>query len=381
LGDRFSRRTVMLYADCLRTVAQAAMALLFVAGHPPLWALLVLAGAGGLGEAVFRPSFDGLVPSLVSRENLQEANVLVGLVQSVASVAGPALAGLLVVVSSPAVVLLIDALTYLLSIVSLLLLRVPATHLAAPASVLQDLRAGWGLFWSRTWLWTVTVQFTFFNLIVWAPYLVLGPESAERYYGGAGDWGIVVGLYGAGSIVGGLLLIGRRPSRPLVVTTVVTFLWAAPSAALAVRAPLWLVCLAVVLAGIANSVFNGLWMTVIHQHIPVDSMSRVMSFVTFGAYSIAPLGLALAGPLAESTSITTVLAVGVGWQVVANSIVLMLPAVRRLPGERGSASQEAIEDVLEGAAAPARQSGPVSADQTGNHEDSDSIATYPSVGP
>lgn len=84
-----------------------------------------------------------------------------------------------------------------------------------------------------------------------------------------------------------------------MVTTVITFLWAAPSAALAVRAPLWTVCAAAAVAGIAMSVFEGLWMTVIQQRIPTESISRVMSFVPFGAYSIGPLGLALAGPIAE----------------------------------------------------------------------------------
>jgi MFS family permease len=333
IGDRLSRRTVMLYSDLLRTGTQAGLAVLFVVGHPPLWPLLLLAALGGLGEAIFRPSFDGLVPLLVSREHLQEANVLVGLTLSIGSVAGPALAGLLVAVTSPAVVLFIDAGTYLLSVVSLLLLRISWTRPAAATSLLHDLQDGWTLFWNHTWLWTVTLQFTFFNLIVWAPYLVLGPSLADRSYGGAGNWGLVLGLYGAGSVVGGLLLIGRRPRRPLVVTTVITFLWAAPSAALAARAPLWLVGAAAAVAGIAMAVFEGLWMTVIHQRIPTESISRVMSFVSFGAYSIGPIGLALAGPIAEWTSISAVLAAGVAWQIVANSVVLAQPAIRRLQGE------------------------------------------------
>ncbi|MFI6768955.1 hypothetical protein [Streptomyces sp. NPDC050355] len=62
----------------------------------------------------------------------------------------------------------------------------------------------------------------------------------------------------------------------------------------------------------------------------MDSLSRVMSYVTFSSYSIGPIGLALAGPLAESTSIGRVLAIGVGWQVLANSVVLIFPAVRNL---------------------------------------------------
>lgn len=331
LGDRLPRRRVMLMADSVRALSQGTLAVLFLAGSAPLWAVLALAACGGVGEALFRPSFDGLVPEIAPKERLSEANSLLGMAYSVASVAGPALAGALVAVTSAATVLLVDALSYLISIGALLMLRVGnRVPDLGNSSMLAELRAGWQAFSAHTWLWTVTLQFTLFNLIVWAPYLVLGPVSADRDYGGPEAWGLIVGTFGGGSLLGGLLLLGRRPSRPLVVTTLITFLWAAPSAALAVRAPLWTVCAAALAAGVSSAVFNSLWMTTIQQHVPADSLSRVMSYVTFGAYSVGPIGLALAGPLAEFTSIGLVLAVGVGWQILANSVVLMLPAVRNL---------------------------------------------------
>ncbi|MFJ9774321.1 MFS transporter [Kitasatospora sp. NPDC101157] len=331
LGDRLPRRLVMLTADAVRALSQGTLAVLFLAGPVPLWTVLALAACGGLGEALFRPSFDGLVPQIASKDRLPEANALLGMAQSAAAVGGPAVAGVMVAVTSAAAVLLVDALSYLVSIGALLLLRVGDRGRGlGGGSLPAELRAGWRTFSAHTWLWTVTLQFTLFNLIVWAPYLVLGPVSADRSYGGPEAWGLIVGTFGGGSLLGGLVLLGRRPSRPLVVTTLVTFLWAAPSAALAVRAPLWAVCAAALAAGVSSAVFNSLWMTTIQQHVPADSLSRVMSYVTLGAYSIGPVGLALAGPLAEATSIGLVLAVGVGWQIAANFLVLMSPAVRNL---------------------------------------------------
>ncbi|MFD4607400.1 MFS transporter [Streptomyces sp. NPDC058440] len=355
LGDRLSRRRVMLVADCLRALSQGALAVLFLAGAPPLWIVLALAACGGLGEALFRPSFDGLIPELAPKERLPEANSWLGLAQSAASVGGPALAGVLVAVTSAATVLLLDALSYLVSVGALLALRIgDRAPDSGDSSVVAELRAGWRIFSSYTWLWTVTLQFTLFNLIVWAPYLVLGPVSVDRSYGGSEAWGLILGAFGGGSVLGGLLLLGRRPSRPLVVTTLITFLWAAPSAALAVRAPLWTVCAAALAAGVSSAVFNSLWMTTIQLHVPADSLSRVMSYVTFGAYSVGPVGLALAGPLAESTSIGMVLAVGVGWQIVANSVVLMLPAVRNLRAPKLDPEEQAIANPVErsGTSAP-----------------------------
>jgi MFS family permease len=325
LGDRFPRRFVMLYADSLRACAQGGLAVVFFMGRPSLVLVMVLAALSGLGEAAFSPSFNALVPA----DRLADANAVRGLALSVATVGGPALASVVVAVTSPATLLLIDAISYVPSIAVLLYLRIDEPP-RKPSTVLQDLRSGWRVFWSFPWLWTVTLQFTLFNLIVWGPYLVLGPASAQRYYEGPRTWGVVLAFYGIGAIVGGLLILGRRARRPLVVTTTVTFLWAAPSAAFALHAPLPVLCCATLLGGISSAVFNGLWMTTVQQRVPPEALSRVMAYIAFGAYSVGPIGMALAGPISEVAGIGTMLAIGVGWQLLANSVVLMLPAVRGL---------------------------------------------------
>ncbi|MFI9384661.1 MFS transporter [Kutzneria sp. NPDC052558] len=333
LGDRLPRRLVMLTADSIRAVSQGSVALLFALGHPPLGAVMALAAVGGLSEALFSPSMEGLVPALAPREHLPEANALIGLAQSGATIAGPALAGVLVALVGAPAVLAIDALSYALSVVGLALLKVPSTALGRRDSLLTQLREGWTEFRSRTWLWAVTVQFALFNLLVWAPYLVLGPASAQARYGGAGAWGAMAAGFGAGAMITGLALLGRRPSRPLSVATAVSFAWAAPSACLVAGLPLPVVVAGAVCAGCASATFNTMWSTTIQRQVPAEALSRVNSYVAFGAYALGPIGLALAGVVAGATSIGAVLAVGVGWQVVASAVVLALPSVRGVRSE------------------------------------------------
>jgi MFS family permease len=328
IGDRFPRRLVMVAADCVRGGTQAALAVVLLLGIADLWVLLLLSVLNGIGEAIFTPAYNSLMPSLVPADRLGGANALLNTLNSLANVVGPAAASIAVAFVTPAVVLLLDAASFLPSIGALLLIRVAEVDKKARGSVLDDLRHGWRTFTSRTWLWVITVQFTLFNLVVWAPYLVLGPASAERSYGGAGSWGIVLSLYGAGAVVGGLSLVGRHPSRPLLVATLATFTWIAPSAALASTAPLPVVAGGAFLAGISSAVFNTLFFTTVQRTVPADSLSRVMSYVAFGAYSVGPIGLAVAGPVAEATSISLVLWTGVGWQVVASSVIVTLGAVR-----------------------------------------------------
>lgn len=339
IGDRFPRRWVMLSADCLRVVSQGTLALLFFVADPPLWPLLLLVALNGAGEALFQPSFDGMVPSLVPPADLQDANAVISISRSAARVGGPALAGLLVVVTAPAAVLAIDAVSYFVSIITLLRLRITAPITTAATSLISELRAGWRMFRTHTWLWITTLQFTMFNLIVWAPYLVLGPAAADRSYGGARAWGTIMALYGAGSVLGGLLLLGRRPQRPLVVSSIVAFAWAAPSAALAAGAPLAIVCGGAVAAGVASSVFTTLTNTSVQERVPPEAISRVMSYVALGSYAAGPIGLALAGPIATMSSISAVLAVGVAWQIMANATILLLPSIRNLRQRPDTASK------------------------------------------
>ncbi len=89
LGDRLPRRLIMLCSDWLRALTQGALAVLLLTGSVRLWQLLLLAALGGVGEAFFKPSFDGLVPHVVSPARLPDANTMIGLGNSVAGVAGP----------------------------------------------------------------------------------------------------------------------------------------------------------------------------------------------------------------------------------------------------------------------------------------------------
>jgi hypothetical protein len=80
------------------------------------------------------------------------------------------------------------------------------------------------------------VQFAFFNLITWAPWMLLGPVMGRAYLGGAAVWGAIMGVQGAGAIAAGLLSLGRRPGRPIVVATIGTFCYALPDIPMALHA-------------------------------------------------------------------------------------------------------------------------------------------------
>ena len=214
-ADRFGRRRVMLAADALRCAAQGALAGAVFAGRPALWVFVLLAWSGGTGEAFFTPALDALTVEMAPRGQLGNANALYGLASSATRIAGPALGGVLVALAGSAVVVAADAASYAVSVFALSLLSLPRRQAgqdrAARRTLRRDMAEGWAGFRSRTWLWVMTVQFAFFNLITWAPWMLLGPVAGRAYLGGAAVWGAIMAVQGAGAITAGLLALGRRP--------------------------------------------------------------------------------------------------------------------------------------------------------------------------
>lgn len=334
LADRLGRRLVMLAADLARCAAQTVLAAALTIGHPSLWLFVAAALAVGAGDAFFMPARSGLPVQLVPSARLGDANALLGGAQPAAQVAGPALAGILIAVTSPALVIAVDAGSYAVSALALARLRRDGATEAAgqpTRSMIRELADGWTEFKSHPWLWPQTVQFALFNLVTWGPYLVLGPVLASQYLGGARAWGAILACYGGGAILGGLLALGRRPSRPLLVSTLTTFGFALPPLTLALHLPLPAVAASALAAGLGTAFGDAFDSTVNQRLIPASALSRVGAFTMVGAYAFGPVAFAAAGPVAAALGARTVLAFGAAWSVTMTLAVLTVPAIRHQP--------------------------------------------------
>jgi MFS family permease len=336
VADRLGRRRVMLSADVLRCVAQASLAGALFAGRSPLWLFVLLAWLEGTGEAFFTPALDALTVEISPPDQLGNANALYGLATSAARIAGPAVGGILVALAGPAVVVAADAASFAASVLALSFLRMPEAAGMVRAvrqgrqSLLGDMAEGWAEFRSRTWLWVVTAQFAFFNLITWAPWMLLGPVLGRAYLGGAAVWGAIMAVQGAGAIVAGLLSLGRRPRRPLVIATVGTFCYALPDIPMALHATAPWVATAAFACGAGAALSNTFFGTALQQQVPPGMLARVSSLALFPAYGVGVIGYAIDGPLAGRFGPSAVFGVGAVYGLLSSAAVLALPAVRAL---------------------------------------------------
>jgi predicted MFS family arabinose efflux permease len=329
IADRLGRRPVMLSADVLRCCAQAMLAAALLLGHPPIWLFAVLEAVIGTGSAFFQPALTSLTVEIAPADQLGNANAMLSLARSTTTVAGPALAGLLIATTSPAVAIAADAGSYAVSVLALAALRLAGTA-AARGSMLGDLREGWAEFRGRDWLIATSVQFMLFNLVTWGPYLVLGPVLARQYLGGARAWGVIMSGYGAGAVLGGLLALGRKPRRPVRASAIASFGFAAPPLLLALHAPLPAIAAAALLAGAGSALGGAFQTTAIQQQVPADRLSRVSAIEVAGAYSFGPIAFVAAGPAAALVGARAVLGFGAAWAIACSLGVLAVPGVHRV---------------------------------------------------
>ena len=326
LADRLGRRPVMLVTDVGRAAVMATMASLLVGALPPVWVFAVLAALRGTGDAFFTPALGGLRAEIAAPERLPDANALLGVAQSAAMVIGPALAGTLIAAISPAAVVAVDAGTYAASVLALVLLRVPPASRPA-GTPWRDLADGWAEFRAHSWIWLRTVQWSLLNLFTYAPYLLLGPVLAHDYLGGARVWGIVIGVQALGAAVTGVLLIGRRPSRPVLVSAVATLAVPLPCLMLALHQPSVVVGAAACAAGAGIAAGGTFSDSAMQRQIPAPMLSRITALQVTGAFAPGSLGLALVGPAAEALGSTHVLAFAAAWGLASGVAVCCLPPI------------------------------------------------------
>lgn len=101
VADRVGRRTVMISADLVRLVTQAAIGVMLVSGNATIAEIAISQLLVGAASGFFNPASSGLIPA-VAGERLQQANALRGMAMAAGDIAGPAIAGVLVVTTSPA---------------------------------------------------------------------------------------------------------------------------------------------------------------------------------------------------------------------------------------------------------------------------------------
>jgi MFS family permease len=330
-ADRLPRHHVMVASDLVNGTVQAVTAALLLTGNAQIWQLIVLSALGGTSFAFFFPASTGIVPQTVPTESLQSANAMLRLGLNATRIGGAALAGLIVGLTSPGTGIAVDAASFFVGSLLIGAMHIPSTLYLERRNFFRELKEGWREFVSRTWLWAIVLQFGFVNAVELGAQGVLGPVIAKEHLGGATAWGLLLTASSAGLILGGLLVLRLRPGRILLAATLGFLLTVPFLFGLAIPLPLIALIALAVLGGVGAETFGVLWDTAMQQEIPQEKLSRVSSYDALGSFALIPLGLAVAGPVADALGTREAIFGAAAISLIATLAVLFVKDVRTLP--------------------------------------------------
>lgn len=343
IADRIERKRILIASDVVRLATQAAAGALLVSGNAEIWHLAALAALFGAADSFFSPAFTGLMPLTIAEpHHLQQANALRGMSFSTGSIVGPVLGGLLVAFIGEGGALLVDAGTFGVSILCLLVLKPRVVERGDPEPFTSDLRGGWREVRARSWVMSFLSAVVVYHVIVLPSIWVLGPVLMEDELDGATSWAILVTAFGAGSIVADVLLLKWRPRFALRASGIALIFASCQAVIIGSGLPIAAIAAVEFFAAIGVSTFFTLWETSLQEHIPEASLSRVSSYDYVASVGVMPLGTILAGPVAEAVGIHETLTAMSVIGVAAALAVLAVPAVRNLPraGALGTAAPD-----------------------------------------
>jgi DHA3 family tetracycline resistance protein-like MFS transporter len=344
-SDRFDRRVVMIAADVLRALAGMALALLALSGALEVWHVAILAAIYGTGTAFFAPAFDALVPDIVPRERLAQANALDQLVRPVVfRMAGPALGGMLVAAVGAGAVFALDSASFLFSATTLLLVRVSAKSAPRRArSVVHDLAEGWRFVRGRVWLWATFASAAVAYLCFMGPVEVLLPYLVKNDLdGSARDLGLVFAAGGIGSVACAIAM-GQRdiPRRGITFIYVCWTLATLAVAGYGLSSAMWQLMVAALGFNALETAGTIVWATMKQRHVPRALLGRVSSLDWLISIGLLPLSFAVTGPVAGviGTRATLVGAGVVG--ALVTCAAFFVPGMRDIEDRPGAARVDA----------------------------------------
>jgi MFS family permease len=351
VSDRYDRRLVMLYADAVRAVSLVLLASLSVSGALRLWHLMVVAVLYGAATAFFDPASDALVPQLLPRERLAQANSLDQLIRPLAlRLAGPALGGVLVGAIGVGWAFGLDAASFVVSAATLLAMspvRRAADAVDAAASVRGEIAAGLRYVRSHAWLWATLVSAAIAYLLFMGPTEVLLPFIVKnRLSDGAGALGLVFAAGGLGSLLCAMV-IGQRglPRRSLTFMYVTWGLATLAIAGYGIAGQLWGLMLASVAFNTLETAGTIAWATAKQRLVPTELLGRVSSLDWLISIGLLPVSFAITGPVSAALGVrTTLIGAGVIGAVVTLG-TLFVPGVRHMD-EAGAAPHASVGIVL-----------------------------------
>lgn len=341
LSDWIGARAVMLLSDIARALFIGILAWLVLQGHVSLPILTILVAGFGLFSGLFLPASYSIIPAILPKGQIQAANALNSSSLQMATLVGYGVAGVVVARVQPGAALVVDALSFVASVISLALMRSRVevaqspqdTAPAASQTAADAERLPFGKFLLTSRLFQVTlliIAITFFasggTLGVALPVFARNVLVA-----GANGYGLMLAVFAIGELVGGLSAggLGKLPHRAIVILLLqiaqgITFVVLIacgnlPSATVVLG-----------LCGLLNGLINVMYFSIVQEFFPRHLMGRIWGVISLATFGLYPVSVAVGGIITQGTGPQYVFVAAGGLLILAALVGLSYREMREI---------------------------------------------------
>ena len=345
LVDRWNRRVIMILADFTIALATLGLAVLFWSGEIEFWHVYLLMFIRSTAGGFHWPAMQASTTLMVPGEHLARVQGLNQMLQGIMNILSAPLGAVLLDVLTVQGILMIDIGTAMLAILPLFFIRVPqpprseaAIAAGEKSSLWQDFRAGFRYVFSWPGLVIIGVMATLINFLL-TPATALTPLLVtEHFSGGAMQLAGLESILGIGVVAGGIILSAWGGFRRRILTSLLGLLGMGLGGLLVGFTPSTAYPLALAaffILGFSLPITNGPLLAAVQAVVAPEMQGRVFTLINSAAMAMSPLGLIIAGPMADKFGVQAWFIVG-GIVTIAMGVVgYFIPAVTQLEEGRG----------------------------------------------
>ena len=334
-ADRLPRKTILIAADGFRAV-MGSVVVFIDPKSISMWILGGIVVLMGVSDAFGGPAAGAIIPSILPDHLLPAGNVVRGIALKGSTIAGPGIAGIIVVSLGTHATYVATSIFFLVG--AALLVRInegPKVASENPQTTfVEEMREGLQVVWYYKWIAAMILMASVQLMMVVGVENVLLPVITKRDFGTASVFATSAALFSAGGAISAVICIKSKVKNPGLVSVVVWGLFVLAPLVLAFPSSKSVIFIAYFIAGFSVGPWEAFWATQVQREVPAAYQGRVFAIDYMGSLGLMPLGMALAGPLVNVFGEGELLIGVAAFHLFICAVVLLVPGVREMKSSR-----------------------------------------------
>ncbi len=348
LVDRWNRRVVMIVADGFIALATLGLAYLFAVGAARIWHVYLIMFVRALAGGFHWPAMSASTSLMVPEEHLSRVAGLNQTLNGVLNIVAPPAGALLLGILPMQGILAIDVGTAALAIGPLFFIPIPQPERrdgGRAFSLIKDLREGLRYVWGWPGLLALLTMAAVLNFLLNPAFSLMPILITEHFNGDAIHLGWLNSVFGIGTVAGGLILSAWGGFRRRIVTSLTGIIGigiGTLAIGLAPATAFWLALVGSAFVGLTQPIANGPLLAIVQARVEPGMQGRVFTLLQSVATAMSPLGMAIAGPVADWLGVRTWYWVGGAACVVMGAGAFFVPAILYLEDNHRKRGSEEV---------------------------------------